>query len=157
MNIANKITYFATDEQRQIIPWVQAWKTAKGKVTEYITKDNPPTQEQIDKADKRRMDCIDCHNRPTHIYVAAGSLGRPRHGAGTSSIPRLPFIKQQGVEVLTADYKTTEEAQTGHRREDPQVLSATSIRRSLPAKADKHQRRSRGTAAHLRHHVLSRR
>ena len=23
MNIANKITYFATDEQRQVIPWVR--------------------------------------------------------------------------------------------------------------------------------------
>ncbi len=44
MNIANKITYFATDEQRQIIPWVRM-EDAQGHVTEYATKDNPPSQE----------------------------------------------------------------------------------------------------------------
>src|SRR5215813_8820300 len=63
MNIANKMTYFATDEQRQVIPWVRM-EDGKGDVTEFVTKDKPPTQEQIDKAEKRRMDCIDCHNRP---------------------------------------------------------------------------------------------
>ena len=26
-------------------------------------------------------------------------------------MPRCPYIKQQGVQVLTADYKTTDEAQ----------------------------------------------
>ena len=34
-----------------------------------MLKDNPPKPDEIAKADKRRMDCVDCHNRPTHIYV----------------------------------------------------------------------------------------
>ena len=42
MNIANKVTYFATDEQRQVIPWVRM-EDQHGNVTEYIVKDNPPT------------------------------------------------------------------------------------------------------------------
>ncbi len=29
-------------------------------------------------AEIRRMDCVDCHNRPSHKYNAAGSLDRPR-------------------------------------------------------------------------------
>jgi len=109
MNIANKITYFSTDEQRQTIPWVRL-EDRQGNVTEYITKDNPPTQAQIDKASKRRMDCIDCHNRPTHIYVPP-DLSVDRSITGHSIDASLPFIKQQGVQVLTADYKTTDEAQ----------------------------------------------
>src|SRR5208337_4745969 len=68
MNISNKFSYFATDEQRQVIPWVRM-EDSKGNVTDFIVKDNPPTQEQIDKATKRRMDCIDCHNRPTHVFT----------------------------------------------------------------------------------------
>src|SRR5271167_3972440 len=109
MNISNKITYFSTDEQRQVIPWVRM-EDKNGKVTEYAVKDGAPTQAQIDKADKRRMDCIDCHNRPTHIYVAP-DLSVDRAISGRALDATLPFIKQQGVEVLTADYKTTDEAQ----------------------------------------------
>ncbi|MGB8772367.1 MAG: NapC/NirT family cytochrome c [Candidatus Korobacteraceae bacterium] len=108
MNIANKITYFSTDEQRQVIPWVRM-QDQQGNVTEYVVKDNPPTQAQIDKAEKRRMDCIDCHNRPTHIYVPP-DLSVDRAITGRSIDSTLPFIKQQGVEVLTADYKTSDEA-----------------------------------------------
>jgi nitrate/TMAO reductase-like tetraheme cytochrome c subunit len=108
MNIANKITYFATDEQRQVIPWVRM-EDASGNVTEYTVKDNAPTQEQIDKAAKRRMDCIDCHNRPTHIFVPP-DLSVDRSISGHSIDVTLPFIKQQSVQVLTADYKTSDEA-----------------------------------------------
>ena len=131
MNIANKITYFATDEQRQVIPWVRM-EDKNGKVTEYMVKDGAPTQAQIDKADKRRMDCIDCHNRPIAHLRATRCLRGPRRSAGAPSMPRLPFIKQQGVEVLTADYKTTDEAQKAiadkipkfYQDKYPQIASA---------------------------------
>ncbi len=108
MNIANKITYFATDEERQTIPWVRM-EDQHGRVTEYTTKDNPPTPAQIEKTAKRRMDCIDCHNRPTHIYVAP-DVSVDRAIAGRSIDVTLPYIKKEGVEVLTADYKTSDEA-----------------------------------------------
>ena len=108
MNIANKMTYFATDEQRQVIPWVRM-EDSKGNITDFITKDSPPTQEQIDQASKRRMDCIDCHNRPTHIYTPP-DVSVDRSMVVGSIDPSLPFIKAQGVEVLTADYKTQDEA-----------------------------------------------
>src|SRR3974390_198811 len=58
MNISNKITYLSTDEQRQTIPWVRM-EDHTGRVTEYVVKDGAPTQAQIEKAEKRRMDCID--------------------------------------------------------------------------------------------------
>ena len=41
MNINNKVTYFATDEQRQVIPWVRI-EDKTGKVTEYVVKDGAP-------------------------------------------------------------------------------------------------------------------
>jgi nitrate/TMAO reductase-like tetraheme cytochrome c subunit len=109
MNIANKITYFSTDEQRQTIPYVRM-ENAKGQVTEYAVKDNPPSQAQIDKSTMRRMDCVDCHNRPSHIYTPP-DLSVDRGISGGVIDPSLPYIKQQGVQVLTADYKTGDEAQ----------------------------------------------
>ena len=108
MNIANKMTYFATDEQRQVIPWVRM-EDSKGNITDFMTKDTPPTQDQIDKASKRRMDCIDCHNRPSHVYTPP-DVSVDRAMAAGNIDPSLPFIKAQGVEVLTAEYKTQDEA-----------------------------------------------
>jgi nitrate/TMAO reductase-like tetraheme cytochrome c subunit len=107
MNINNKISYFSTDEQRQVIPWVRM-EDNKGNITEFMAKDSPPTEDQISKADKRKMDCIDCHNRPTHIYVAP-DLSVDRSMVAGSIDPTLPFVKAQSVEALTADYKTGEE------------------------------------------------
>jgi nitrate/TMAO reductase-like tetraheme cytochrome c subunit len=109
MNIANKIEYYATDEKRQNIPWVRVTDST-GKVTEYTVKDSPPKAEEMAKAEKRRMDCVDCHNRPTHIYVPPDT-SVDRAMALNVIDPALPFIKQQGVQVLTADYKTSTEAQ----------------------------------------------
>ena len=108
MNIANEVTYIATDAQRQVIPWVRI-KDRQGNVTEYKAADSKLTDAQIATADKRRMDCVDCHNRPTHIYrspdravdmaIQSGRLDRS-----------LPFLKQQAVSVLAADYLTTDAA-----------------------------------------------
>ncbi len=130
MNIANKITYFATDEQRQVIPYVRI-EDAQGHVTEYLTKDKPPTQAEIDSASKRRMDCIDCHNRPTHIYVAP-DVSVDRAITGRSIDATLPYIKKEGVEVLVADYKTSDEAKQAiadkiskfYQEKYPQIVSA---------------------------------
>ncbi len=108
MNIANKITYIATDAQRQVIPWVQV-QDSSGRVTVYQVKDNPLKPEQIASLPQRRMDCVDCHNRPTHIYPS------PDRSVDEALVarridPTLPFIKAQAVDVLSAAYKTTSEA-----------------------------------------------
>ena len=94
MNIANKIEYFATDEKRQNIPWVQV-TDPNGKVTVYTIKDNPPKPEEIAKAEKRRMDCVDCHNRPTHIYVPP-DLSVDRAMALNVIDPSLPVHQAAG-------------------------------------------------------------
>jgi nitrate/TMAO reductase-like tetraheme cytochrome c subunit len=111
MNIANEITYIATDEQRQVIPYIHV-KNMQGRVTEYYAKDSTLTKAQIAKAAQHRMDCVDCHNRPTHIYVP------PDLSVDNSLLAKrldvsLPFLKQQAVTALTANYETTEAAMQG--------------------------------------------
>jgi len=111
MNIANKIEYVAADEKHQTIPYIHV-EDMQGRVTEYYAKDSTLTKDQIAKASRHRMDCVDCHNRPSHIYVP------PDLSVDQSLLARrldasLPFIKQQSVALLTAAYATTDDAVRG--------------------------------------------
>jgi len=109
MNIANEISYISTDKQHQVIPWVQAIDHNTGKVTVYSVKEANLTQDQISKAGHRRMDCVDCHNRPSHIYVPPDRSVDNALAAGRID-SSLPFVKQQTVTLLTASYDTTDQA-----------------------------------------------
>jgi nitrate/TMAO reductase-like tetraheme cytochrome c subunit len=111
MNIANEITYIATDDKRQVIPYIHV-KDLQGRVTEYMAKDSPLKPEQIEKLARHRMDCVDCHNRPTHIYVPPDRAVDESLLAGHIDVT-IPFIKQQAVTVLTASYNNTEAAMQG--------------------------------------------
>jgi nitrate/TMAO reductase-like tetraheme cytochrome c subunit len=111
MNISNQISYIATDDERQNIDYIYA-KDPQGRVTEYFLKDSKLTKDQIAHSEKRRMDCIDCHNRPTHIYVPPDTSVDRSLAAHRLDIT-LPFIKQQSVAALTGKYDTTDAAMQG--------------------------------------------
>jgi hypothetical protein len=111
MNISNEITYISKDDQRQVIPYVRV-RDMQGRITEYMTKDAGLTPDQIQKAIKRRMDCVDCHNRPTHIFVPPDQAVDQSMFAGRLDAS-LPFLKQQAVTVLTNPYPTTDAAMEG--------------------------------------------
>lgn len=108
MNVANKIEYLASDEARQKIPWVRV-TNPQGVVTEYRS---PRFTNQVNEADVRRMDCIDCHNRPAHRYKTpnravnlAMSLGKIDN--------LLPSVKSNAVYALTITYTNETEALQG--------------------------------------------
>jgi hypothetical protein len=111
MNIGNKIEYVAGDEKRQVIPYVHV-QDLQGRVTEYFAKDSPLTKDQIAKAPRHHMDCVDCHNRPTHIYVPPDQSVDQALAARRLDTS-LPFIKQEAVTVLTGTYATTDAALQG--------------------------------------------
>ncbi len=66
--------------------------------------------------EERRMDCMDCHNRPTHVFRdAAGALDAK---LVTGSIPReIPFIKRQGLAAITRQYPSQDMATRGIAKE----------------------------------------
>ncbi len=105
----NEIKYLASDRQRQKIEWVQMRNRKTGEVHEYTAQDTKLTPAQIAAAPKRTMDCIDCHNRPTHIYVPPDRSIDRALLAGTID-KTIPFIKQQAVDALSGDFKSTPEA-----------------------------------------------
>jgi nitrate/TMAO reductase-like tetraheme cytochrome c subunit len=109
----DEVYYVARDKGRQDIPWVKV-KHKDGRETTYVSSENPPTGDDIAKGELRRMDCIDCHNRPTHIFRS------PRHAIDESitagSIDRsLPYVKKIGVEVLSKEYDSNDKAHIGIR------------------------------------------
>ena len=111
MNIENRITYIATDAQHQVIPWVEA-RDMQGKSTVYAAKNSRLTPKQIETATKHLMDCIDCHDRPSHIFTPPDRSVDDSLLAGRID-GSLPFIKQQGVSELTKSYATANEALRG--------------------------------------------
>ena len=64
---AERIEYVSTDGRRQVIPLVTYVDDA-GKKVEYVSTDAKLTTEQLANAERRKMDCMDCHNRPTHAF-----------------------------------------------------------------------------------------
>jgi nitrate/TMAO reductase-like tetraheme cytochrome c subunit len=109
MNIANEVTYIAADDKRQDIPWVR-FRDKDGKVTEYMARGASMSESLVESMEKRRMDCIDCHNRPTHIYLTPNQAVDQALNAGRLD-PALPYIKAQAVEALSGQYSTSDEAQ----------------------------------------------
>ncbi|NIR47996.1 cytochrome C [candidate division KSB1 bacterium] len=108
MNIANEIDYIATDEQRQEIAWVRI-KDLEGNVREYMNEDNPIEPEDFDNYEMRRMDCIDCHNRPTHIYKSPSKAVNNAFTAGRIDAS-LPGAKGIAIEALIEEYPTQDSA-----------------------------------------------
>ena len=61
----NKVEYISSSESREDIAWVGY---TDGNTVEYESVDDPLEEEGKAAAELRTMDCIDCHNRPSHHY-----------------------------------------------------------------------------------------
>jgi nitrate/TMAO reductase-like tetraheme cytochrome c subunit len=106
MNVGNKIEYLASDEARQKIPYVRVTELSQGVVTEFRT---PRFTNTVDEAALRRMDCMDCHNRPAHRYQTPNAA--VNLAILLTNIDRgLPFIKSNAVYVLTQSYTNESQA-----------------------------------------------
>jgi hypothetical protein len=100
------IRYAHADEKRETIPWVES-TNAKGETTVYTAAGVKP--EEIRKMPVRVMDCMDCHNRPTHAYdLPERAVDRAMSNGGISRT--LPFVKSKALEILKKNYSNHGEA-----------------------------------------------
>ena len=107
MNVANEIEYVATDVKRQVIPYVRL-KDRNGNVREYVAEGVTP--DQIAKGERRRMDCMDCHNRPSHPMAATPERA-VNDAMARGEIPKtLPFVHREAVKALTGNYPSQDAA-----------------------------------------------
>ncbi|HPO15795.1 MAG TPA: NapC/NirT family cytochrome c [Candidatus Hydrogenedentes bacterium] len=91
--------YTPADRKRQSIARVRVVNNDGTEFT-FKTPEDKFTPEQLKDAKERRMDCIDCHNRPSHIFKLPATEMDLSMAAGRIN-PKIPYIKKLGVETLT--------------------------------------------------------
>ncbi len=102
---------YLSDRSRQNIYDIEM-TTADGKKRVYKT-DAAPTG----PTEWRTMDCVDCHNRPSHTFYPADKEVNNAMQDGRID-KTLPFIKREAMRVLQeGQYASKEEAQAGIARE----------------------------------------
>jgi len=103
----NRVDYVTTDDRRQVIPSVR-FTGRDGQVREYVTEG--VSAAELARGERRTMDCIDCHNRPTHPF--AGSPERAiDHAIAFGDIPlALPFVRREAVALVKGTYGSQQEA-----------------------------------------------
>jgi hypothetical protein len=107
MNLDNRIDFVADDERQESIPYVRL-TDRQGQVREYFA--DGVTREQTTGRPLRRMDCMDCHNRPAHSFSFTAERAVDR-AIGQGLIPRdLPFVRREAVAAVTAAYPDREAA-----------------------------------------------
>jgi hypothetical protein len=113
MALSKKIEYVAVDGKRQAIPWVRATDNSTGEVVVYRS-DGKPADAAAPEGERRTVDCMDCHNRPTHIIQSPDAAVDTMLVSGRADA-KLPFVKKISVEALVQPYKNYSEADTGIR------------------------------------------
>jgi nitrate/TMAO reductase-like tetraheme cytochrome c subunit len=107
-----QVRYFPADESRQTIPVVER-TTPDGKTARFVAADAKPEAIQAanDESKWRTMDCMDCHNRPSHTFQLPERAVNQSMASG--EIPAaLPWVKKHALEVLKADYSSQADAET---------------------------------------------
>nr|MEE4269713.1 NapC/NirT family cytochrome c [Candidatus Krumholzibacteria bacterium] len=89
----NEVRYRHTDRKRQDIVEV-VLKTAEGEVS-YL-KDG---REEETEGEWRIMDCLDCHNRPTHIYELPDQALDQEFAVGLLDTG-VPWLRKEALRVL---------------------------------------------------------
>jgi hypothetical protein len=109
LDTEERISYIATDARRQEIPKV-IYRDDNGKTVEYVSDDLKKVPAgTLAKLPVRKMDCVDCHNRPTHAFQLPDRALDKAITEGRISRD-LPFVKKAGLEILKKEYTDREAA-----------------------------------------------
>jgi hypothetical protein len=104
-----KIEYIPGSEGREYLPWVKYTNLETGESSIYQDQEFPFDKTQIDSLTRRVMDCMDCHNRPSHDYKAPEFFIDNAFTAGI--IPKeLPYLKKLLVTILNEVFSSTDSA-----------------------------------------------
>lgn len=109
INPAVRIEYRAIDEGRDTIPWVRYTNLKTGEVKVYNDETEDTGSIDFETVELRTMDCIDCHNRPSHNYQSPANFIDDYITAGRIS-KDLPDIKVVAMDALSAEYPTADSA-----------------------------------------------
>jgi len=109
INPAINIEYISENDKRELITYVKYTNQTTGAVTVFMNPDYPVSDSLIAASGARSMDCIDCHNRPSHnfnsppVYFDKALL--------TGAVPKdIPFIKKVSMGILNQSFSNRDTA-----------------------------------------------
>ena len=105
-HIENKIDFLATDGHEQEIPYVRVIED-DGSITEYMDLETNIVPSSIKDSDLKRMDCISCHNRITHMVLSPVDTVDKLMARGLIASD-IPEIHQKAVNVYSTVFQNTE-------------------------------------------------
>lgn len=111
---AHKVEYWAADRQRLDIPWVRVTHADGEQVVYARDGAETPPEDQL-----RVMDCIDCHNRPAHVYRSPERTINEAFAHGRLD-RTMPNLLEHSLELFDKEYPTAAAARAAfdqHLRE----------------------------------------
>jgi hypothetical protein len=112
----NRVIYMSEKGERKDIPWLRLERNNEPGV-EYRFTGSKLTGAEIAAAPKRTMECVDCHNRPTHVYRTADEELDDMFNLWPD-LQKVPYLKKASSEVLA-------------RRFEEPAIQAKAVRRAL--------------------------
>ncbi len=105
----SRVTYSTVSNERKKMTWVEV-NYGDGSSKRYVNRAVTDTSANDEAA--RVMDCVDCHNRATHIYEDPHDAvdERMRQGLLDRS---LPFLKREALTAITGSYADSAAAMEG--------------------------------------------
>jgi hypothetical protein len=104
-----KVEYISANDKREVIDWVKYTNLSTGEVSVYKNEAGKNADSIIKVGVPRTMDCIDCHNRPSHNYKSPNVYFD--QGMLTGEISKeLPNIKKLSMGILYHQYTNTDTA-----------------------------------------------
>jgi len=102
MAINEKVYFKSKDPELQQIPWIKVI-SGDGSIRVYQDNNINTSDEELDKLPIHFMDCMDCHNRPSHVFLPP-ETAVDRAMAGGNISPKLPWIKKLALDILVKKY-----------------------------------------------------
>jgi len=104
-----KIEFMSADQKNEFIQWVKYTNLETGE--EYIYEDQMMEPDSMFYADAKlhTMDCMDCHNRPSHVYLSPPDFIDAAIAKGSVN-SKIPYIKLAAMEALSEIYNTKDSA-----------------------------------------------
>lgn len=105
----NEIRYASVDDKREKMLWVEM-RQPDGDFKRYTNKNYQ--QESYDGKDARILDCVDCHNRATHIYENPQKALNERINSGLLD-RSLPYLNREVLHAIIKNYPNKNTAISG--------------------------------------------
>jgi hypothetical protein len=103
------IEYISENDKRENISYVKYTNKSTGEVTIFRNDENPISDSLISVLSTRTMDCIDCHNRPSHNYNSPTVYFDKAMLTGSVS-KNIPFIKKVTMDILKEPFSDKDTA-----------------------------------------------